>query len=163
MINQSSLLTIFAIIVGLCTIVGTIKDIILNWNGIVNVKNQMCKFLVDKELSIGSKIRLLKNLILLSSVEIMKAILLLSSGILSVYYMKLSDSCLFKWAIYSTAIPNLQNECKSITDTNLLWVSVIFLVYFFCLLYVFSYEKKKSKKMDDDFIPYPIKIENEKK
>jgi len=115
--------------------------------------------LSEKNKSIKFKIHRFIKQILSSSVEIMKVVLLFSSILLSLNYMILSDKN--KCGLYSTAIPNLQ--CESIINIDLLKVGVIFLIYFICLLYIFSDEKKEIKKMDEDFVPYPINIETEKK
>jgi hypothetical protein len=163
MINESSLYTIFAIIAGVFTIVRTIIAILVNKEKIFNEISLLYKFLIDKNQSIQNKINNLKIQILLSSVKIIKVILIFSLLPLSFYYMWLSDKCSFKCALYGTAIPSLQCGCKSIPDVNLFNLSVILNIYFWCLVYVLSYENKKKepKKMDDDFVPYPIKTENE--
>lgn len=167
MINESSLYTIFTIIAGVSTIVGTIRAILLNKEKIFTYISLVYKFLIDTNQSIQNKINHLKKQILLSSVTIIKFILIFSLLPLSFYYMWLSDKCSYMCAVYATAIHNLQCGCKSIPDVNLFNLSFILFIYFWCLVYVLSYEnekneqKEKTKKMDDDFVPYPIKTEHE--
>ncbi|NJD53869.1 MAG: hypothetical protein FIB07_13495 [Candidatus Methanoperedens sp.] len=99
----------------------------------------------------------LKEQILLSSAEIMKMVLLFSSLLLGMKYMLLYDRCNNAWKM----LPKLQ--CEPEISTNLVTAGIIFFVYFWCLLYVFGHEKKEPKKLDDDFVPYPIKVESEKR
>lgn len=68
----------------------------------------------------------------------MKVVLLLSSLLLSLRYMILSDRCNTVWKI----LPKLQ--CEPEISMSLITAGVVFFIYFFCLLYVFSYEKKEN-------------------